>query len=180
MSGSPPPASRATSRSGELRRAAGGVLWRRATSQTHQDAGANTVAPAALDVDVDVDVVEVVVVHRPHRQDWSLPKGHLEAGETPADAALREVLEETGYRARLGPALGTTSYRDHKGRPKMVWYFAMQLGGGGDGADEPAAELHDGEVDEVVWLSLADARARVSYDSDREVLDRFAALPDHG
>ncbi len=152
----------------ELRRAAGGVLWR---------------FPAGAAAGNGRGQLEVVVVHRPHRQDWSLPKGHLETGETPAEAALREVLEETGYRARLGASLGTTSYQDHKGRPKIVWYFAMDLAGADPHDAEapgPTGELLDGEVDEVVWLSLHDAGARLSYDTDREVLNRFAALPDGG
>lgn len=103
-----------------------------------------------------------------------MPKGHLETGETEAAAAQREVLEETGYQAWVGQSLGTTRYRDHKDRPKIVWYFAMELH---EGVRAPVAEP-DNEVDEVVWLTLEQAQARVSYETDRQILARFAALPD--
>ena len=59
-------------------------------------------------------LLEVVVVHRPGREDWSYPKGKVEPGETFEDCALREVLEETGMRCRLGRFVGHTEYRDRK------------------------------------------------------------------
>ena len=65
------------------------------------------------------------MVHRPVHQDWSFPKGKLEAGETFELAALREVREETGMACRLVRFIGHTEYLDRKGRPKAVAYWVM-------------------------------------------------------
>ncbi|HSL58755.1 MAG TPA: NUDIX hydrolase [Acidimicrobiales bacterium] len=126
-------------------RAAGAVVWRRGA-----------------------DGVEVLVVHRPRYDDWSLPKGKLDPGETDEQAAVREVHEETGLRGSLGPELAASAYIDHQGRPKTVRYWAMEVS---DGAFTPSDE-----VDEVAWLAVGAARARVSYARDVEVIDSFAAL----
>ena len=73
------------------------------------------------------DGPEVAVVHRPHRSDWSLPKGKLEAGERHEVAAVRETFEETGVRCALGPDLGERSY-EVAGVPKRVrWWRATVL-----------------------------------------------------
>ena len=112
----------------------------------------------------------VALVHRPRYDDWSLPKGKLEAGEDDLAAAHREVLEETGRKGSVTADLGTISYEVTKhGRtvPKTVRYYLMQDEGG-------SFEPHD-EVDEVLWLSPAEARAHLSYDRDRVVLDRALA-----
>src|SRR6478752_9879511 len=71
------------------------------------------------------DEVEIALVHRPRYDDWTLPKGKLEPGETEAEGALREVEEETGLRCELGPEIATTSYTDSRGRPKTVRYWEM-------------------------------------------------------
>ena len=73
---------------------------------------------------------EVLLVHRPHRQDWTFPKGKVEPGETDAACALREVEEETGLRCALGDELPTISHVDHKGRHKVVRYWVMRPIGG--------------------------------------------------
>src|SRR5215217_5941609 len=91
----------------------------------------------------------VAVVHRPKYDDWSLPKGKLDADEDFEDAALREVAEETGLRCRLGPELPSTEYRDNKGRPKLVRYWRMEPI---DGEFTPS-----GEVDELRWLDPQEA-----------------------
>ena len=106
----------------------------------------------------------IAVVHRPHRGDWSLPKGKLEDGEDDATAAVREVLEETGRRATIERDLGTVAYTVADGRPKTVRYYLMA-------AAADAAELAR-DVDEVVWLAPDDAEALLSYGTDRDVLDR--------
>jgi len=104
----------------------------------------------------------VLLVHRPRYDDWTLPKGKLDAGETFEQAALREVREETGLRCTLGREVATTEYRDHKGRPKVVRYWSMEIEGG-------EFEPND-EVDEVCWLGLGDAVEQLTYERDREVL----------
>ena len=113
------------------------------------------------------DGLEVVLVHRPRYDDWSLPKGKLDPGESFEQAALREVEEETGLRCELGRMVGETTYRDHKDRLKLVRFWAMRAG---DGDFAP-----DDEVDELRWVPLADAAPLLSYAFDRELVDRVAA-----
>src|SRR5438309_5213995 len=69
---------------------------------------------------------EVVMIHRPKYDDWTLPKGKLEPGESVEDAAVREVFEETGFRTEIERRIGETAYRDRHGRPKRVTYYAMR------------------------------------------------------
>lgn len=122
--------------------AAGGVVWRRRRGD-----------------------VEVLLVHRPKYGDWTFPKGKLETGEDHDDAALREVLEETGLRCALGPELEISTYVDGKGRPKVVRYWMMQVEDGAFAAND--------EVDEMRWLPLERARRRLTYERDLPVLDSF-------
>lgn len=111
---------------------------------------------------------EVVLIHRGRHDDWSLPKGKLDDGESFAEAALREVAEETGLRCRAGAELPEVRY-EVNGRPKVVRFWAMDPIGG----DLAPADLD--EVDEVRWVPLAEARELVSYTADRELLDAWAA-----
>ena len=116
---------------------------------------------------VDGHVV-TVLVHRPRYDDWTFPKGKLLEGESFEEAALREVLEETGLKCRIDAELPTLRYADQNGRPKVVRYWSMEPL---DGAD-----LHPtDEVDEARWLTLSEAREMLSYDRDREVLDALTA-----
>ena len=89
---------------------------------------------------------ELCVVHRPKYDDWSLPKGKLDRGESFEQAAVREVLEETGLRCTVGPELPTARYRDRKGRSKEVRFWAMQRG---SGTFRP-----NREVDTVQWVAV--------------------------
>jgi 8-oxo-dGTP diphosphatase len=106
----------------------------------------------------------IAVVHRPHREDWSLPKGKLEPGEDDAAAAVREVLEETGCEAVIERDLGTVSYTVADGRPKTVRYFLMTAS---DGGSDTAAD-----VDVVRWLAPDGVEELLTYATDRDVLGR--------
>ncbi|WP_184929383.1 NUDIX hydrolase [Saccharothrix ecbatanensis] len=110
----------------------------------------------------------VAVVHRPRYDDWSLPKGKVDAGETVPAAAVREVLEETGFHAVLGRYLCQVSYRAF-GRPKVVEYFSAQAASG--------AFVPSEEVDELRWVPFAEAGSVVTRDEDRAVLEAFLAEP---
>ena len=111
-------------------------------------------------------MLEVVLVHRPRYDDWSLPKGKVDPGETDEEAALREVEEETTLCAALGPELPATTYLDRSGLVKRVRYWAMTVASG----DPTGAN----EVDTAEWVSLREAKSRLSYPRDLAVID---ALP---
>ncbi|MEY2447790.1 MAG: 8-oxo-dGTP diphosphatase [Acidimicrobiaceae bacterium] len=106
---------------------------------------------------------EVAVVHRPRYDDWSLPKGKRDPGETDEQCAVREVEEETGLRCSLGRELLPTRYVDRKGRPKVVRYWDMKVLGS-------RSFVANDEIDEVVWLPIHEAEARLSYPYDAAVL----------
>jgi 8-oxo-dGTP pyrophosphatase MutT (NUDIX family) len=110
----------------------------------------------------------VAVVHRPRYDDWTLPKGKHEPGEDDQDAALREVLEETGHHGVIERDLGTIEYtveRHGQVRPKVVRYYVMRSDGG--------RFTPDSEVDELRWLSRRQAMELLSYARDRDVLSRW-------
>jgi 8-oxo-dGTP diphosphatase len=107
----------------------------------------------------------IAVIHRPRYGDWSLPKGKLEPGEHPLEAAVREVGEETGYAAVAGRRLPTVGYRSRAG-PKTVEYWAMRANGGQFTAGA--------EVDMLEWLPAEAALELLTYDHDTEVVRDFA------
>jgi len=111
--------------------------------------------------------LKVLLVHRPRYGDWSLPKGKVEAGESPLKAALREVAEETGLSCAACRPLPETRYRDRKGRQKRVRYWAMEPR---KGSFRP-----NHEVDKIRWVRIEDAGELLSYDHDLRVI---AALPE--
>lgn len=105
---------------------------------------------------------EVLVVHRPRYDDWSFPKGKLDAGETIEECAIREVMEETGFDVILGERLDDVHYVDRKGRLKVVHYWRATVAGGSFVAND--------EVDEVRWLDVATAASLLTYDRDQSLL----------
>jgi broad specificity phosphatase PhoE/ADP-ribose pyrophosphatase YjhB (NUDIX family) len=112
--------------------------------------------------------LEIAVVHRPRYDDWSLPKGKVDPGETAPVAAVREVVEETGHHATLGRRLELVSYPIEAGVKKVYYWAARSTGG----------EFTPGrEVDELAWLPVADATKRLNYAQDRKMLRHFAKHP---
>jgi 8-oxo-dGTP diphosphatase len=126
----------------ELIPAAGGLLWRKGKSG-----------------------YEIVVIRRQKYQDWTLPKGKLDPGETWQAAALREVREETGFPAKLLSLAGAVSYTTDKG-PKVVRYWHML-------PDGEQGQHIEKEVAELLWLPVAEARARLDYDLERAILEAW-------
>ena len=110
------------------------------------------------------DATEVLVVHRPKYEDWSLPKGKLDPGETLEQAALREVEEETGWRCRLGDHVGKNEYRDRNGRSKRVDWWLMEPV---DGEFAP-----NDEVDEIRWVPVAEARDLLTHADDYALVEQ--------
>jgi 8-oxo-dGTP diphosphatase len=107
--------------------------------------------------------IEVLVVHRPHYDDWTFPKGKCEPGESDEDCALREVVEETGLVCALEDELPSTAYRDSRDRPKRVRYWRLRVVGG--------RLAFDHEVADARWLSPAEAETVLTYERDVPVLD---------
>jgi 8-oxo-dGTP diphosphatase len=110
--------------------------------------------------------LEICLVHRPKYDDWSHPKGKVKRAEDALTAALREVEEETGYRAAPGAELSTVGYYAN-GRPKQVRYWAAEATGG--------AFTPNDEVDRILWLSPADARNRLTQPRDGTLVDELLA-----
>jgi 8-oxo-(d)GTP phosphatase len=127
--------------------AAGGVLWR----PGHRES-----AP------------EIAVIHRPRYDDWSLPKGKVDPGETEPVTAVREVLEETGHHVQLGRRIASVSYPIEQRTKKVQYWSARNLGG---------SFAPNNEVDELIWVSVSAAIKKVSYPYDRKILRRWAKQP---
>jgi len=128
--------------------AAGGVVWRR---------------------DIEGEI-EVLLVHRPRYDDWSLPKGKVEEGEALISCAYREILEETGLSIKLGPYIGSVEYYVPDGLKSVAYWSASLV--------EDHSSFHaNEEVDQIIWLDLQSAAFRATRESDREILVRFSATP---
>lgn len=126
--------------------AGGGVLWRRRG-----------------------DAVEVALVHRLRYDDWSLPKGKVDPGESLPATAVREIREEAGSYTRLSKLLGVVEYPLTDDTRKQVTYWSAESIGG-DFAE-------NSEVDNLVWTSVEKAAKRVSYPLDAKVLKHFRKVP---
>jgi 8-oxo-(d)GTP phosphatase len=131
-----------------------------------EPAPADNLVRAAGAVLVDGD--RLALVHRPRYDDWTLPKGKHQPGEDDIAAALREVLEETGFQGRIERDLGVVRYTVEKHGavlPKVVRYYLMQV--------EAGAFTPNDEVDELRWMTREQAAQLLTYERDREVLARW-------
>ena len=134
-----------TEQSGEqFVKAAGGLVWREAEGGQ-----------------------QLLLIHRARYDDWSLPKGKLEAGESWPEAARREVAEETGYAVSFQEFAGVTTYY-HDRRPKVVLFWNMAVIGklGTQAADDPSVA----EVDQMRWVDAEEASARLTYPAEKELV----------
>lgn len=120
---------------------AGGLLWRETPQGT-----------------------ELLIIHRPKYDDWALPKGKLEPGESWTQAALREVWEETGYQAEIISFAGCLCYA-YKGIPKIVLFWNMKV------LDECQFNPNK-EVDRVQWEKAEDAIKKLNYSSERDLVEK--------
>jgi len=119
------------------------------------------------------DRLEVCLINPVGRRVWGLPKGGVEPGETPEQAALREVAEETGMSGVVERELGSIDYwfyaRDRGGRiHKTVHYFLVR-------ATDGSTEAHDEEVREARWIDARDALHLMTYPNEREMVRKAAA-----
>ncbi len=121
--------------------AAGGIVWRKTG-----------------------DVKKLALVHRPKYDDWTLPKGKLEKGESWQDAALREVEEETNCKVELENFAGSLSYTV-QGIPKVVLFWNMK-------AVKIPPRAADEEVDNVIWVTPEEALEKLDYTSEKILLAR--------
>jgi len=103
---------------------------------------------------------------------WSLPKGHVEQGETPEIAAVREIAEETGIAGRVVAPLGTIDFwfvAEGRRIHKTVHHYLL-LAEGGELSD------NDIEVVEVAWVPLEELAQRLAYDDERKLVDQVPGL----
>ena len=107
--------------------------------------------------------IKILIAHRPAYDDWSLPKGKADRGETPQETAVREVLEETGYHCRIVAPVGTTRHRIRNGVKEVNWYAMRAL------PDSPGFKKNK-EIDAIQWVSRKKAREILDYDNDRGLI----------
>jgi len=104
--------------------------------------------------------LKILIAHRPSYDDWGLPKGKADKGETAEETALREVLEETGYECRIVAPLETTRHRMNNGVKEVRWFAMRPL------PSSPGFKKNE-EIDKIQWVSRKKAREVLDYETDR-------------
>ena len=125
-------------------RAAGAVVWRKRTN----------------------GIVEIALVHRPKYDDWSLPKGKVEPGESAIAAGYREVFEETNLETQFGPFLDSVSYFSPDGEKQVDYWAAKYIG-------DELPFVPNQEVDQMKWLELPAATDELTHETDQQVIGKF-------
>ncbi|MEA2008428.1 MAG: NUDIX hydrolase [Chloroflexota bacterium] len=105
---------------------------------------------------------KLAIVHRPKYDDWSLPKGKLKKGESWQEAAMREVLEETGCETELDSFAGSISYIVRE-TPKVILFWNMK-------ATNITEYTANEEVDKVIWLTREEALEKLDYQTEKTLL----------
>jgi 8-oxo-dGTP diphosphatase len=121
--------------------------------------------------------VKVLLVFRTQHRDVSLPKGKVDPGETLPETAVREIAEETGLTIALGPPLGVVEYALPNGRDKVVYYWSAEVSKLAIANSTFAA---NDEIESLHWVTLDDARTRLTYPHDVDIVERFAELYEQG
>ena len=132
----------------ELIIAAGGVVWR----------------------ETEDSKIELAIIHRPKYDDWTFPKGKLDTGEELISCSYREIMEETGLDIELGPFLGAVEYESFEEAKHVSYWAAKALGSSKD--------FHaNNEADLLEWHDFESARAKLTRDTDKEILEIFVESP---
>lgn len=108
--------------------------------------------------------------NRAGRLEWCLPKGHLEGEETPEQAAVREIAEETGIVGRIVRRLGVIDYwftGDDRRVHKMVHHYLL----GAVGGELTVEDDPDGEAEDVAWVPVVDLPSRLAYPNERRLAE---------
>ena len=137
---------------------AGGVVYRMAAAHGPLRQSNTPLDPLAT--------IEIALVGRPRTDVWVLPKGTPHRGEDPADAALREVREETGLITRIQGQVGSIYYTFARGSTryrKEVLHFLLEALGGD-------VNLHDAEYDEARWFPAREALSRLTFKNEANLL----------
>jgi ADP-ribose pyrophosphatase YjhB (NUDIX family) len=124
---------------------------------------------------VEIETMRAVIIGRRNNRGrllWSLPKGHLEEGETPHEAAIREVMEETGLAGEIHGDLGVIDFwfqQDRTTIHKTVHHFLILSKGG-------QLVGQEGEVDDIAWVVLDQIAMRLTHDDEKQLISKAQAL----
>ncbi|MGC4175387.1 NUDIX hydrolase [Demequina sp.] len=138
----------------------------------------NEVSAGGIAIRVEDGVAYAACIGRRNRAgrlEWCLPKGHLEGGETPEQAAVREVAEETGIEAEIIQQLGTIDYwftGDDRRVHKVVHHFLLEAKGG----DITVMHDPDQEAEEARWIAVRNLAAELAFPNERKMAQAAAAL----